>query len=163
METRLAEWFNLATKWEAILLIDEADVFLERRSLSDLARNSLVSGMSPVFQLNFTNPKQVTYDAVFLRSMEYYNGMLFLVSVLRTLKRLNPNLDHGQPIGWGILMMHFYLEFKLPSRTRSSTSNLRKESGTASLLNSVKRVRTSGSRGKLRITSRTTKLSNQWT
>lgn len=45
METRLSDWFNLATKWDAILLIDEADVFLERRSLSDLARNSLVSGI----------------------------------------------------------------------------------------------------------------------
>jgi hypothetical protein len=45
METRLSDWFTLATRWEAILLIDEADVFLERRSLADLARNSLVSGM----------------------------------------------------------------------------------------------------------------------
>ncbi|KIM96275.1 hypothetical protein OIDMADRAFT_131963 [Oidiodendron maius Zn] len=60
METRLSDWFNLALKWRAILLIDEADVFLERRSLSDLARNSLVSGMYSF--------------------MEYYNGMLFLTT-----------------------------------------------------------------------------------
>ncbi|KAI1452439.1 P-loop containing nucleoside triphosphate hydrolase protein [Annulohypoxylon moriforme] len=60
MEARLSDWFNLATRWEAVLLIDEADVFLEKRGLSDLARNSLVS--------------------VFLRSMEYYNGMLFLTT-----------------------------------------------------------------------------------
>ncbi|KAI0901658.1 P-loop containing nucleoside triphosphate hydrolase protein [Annulohypoxylon nitens] len=59
-EARLSFWFNLATRWEAVLLIDEADVFLEKRGLSDLARNSLVS--------------------VFLRSMEYYNGMLFLTT-----------------------------------------------------------------------------------
>lgn len=51
METRLSHWFNLATKWEAVLLIDEADVFLEKRGLSDLARNSLVSGVS--FSPNF--------------------------------------------------------------------------------------------------------------
>ncbi|KAI0882066.1 P-loop containing nucleoside triphosphate hydrolase protein [Annulohypoxylon maeteangense] len=60
MESRLSDWFNLATRWEAVLLIDEADVFLEKRGLSDLARNSLVS--------------------VFLRCMEYYNGMLFLTT-----------------------------------------------------------------------------------
>lgn len=60
METRLSDWFGLATRWEAVLLIDEADVFLEKRGLSDLARNSLVS--------------------VFLRTMEYYNGMLFLTT-----------------------------------------------------------------------------------
>ena len=31
---------------KAVLLLDEADVFLEERSLSDLERNSLVSGTS---------------------------------------------------------------------------------------------------------------------
>jgi hypothetical protein len=30
-----------------VLLLDEADVFLEQRSLSDLERNSLVSGNPP--------------------------------------------------------------------------------------------------------------------
>ncbi|KAJ0282559.1 hypothetical protein COL940_005112 [Colletotrichum noveboracense] len=30
--------------WGAVLLIDEADVFMERRSTSDLTRNSLVAG-----------------------------------------------------------------------------------------------------------------------
>lgn len=37
----------LAETWKAILLIDEADVFLERRQTNDLARNGLVSGMLP--------------------------------------------------------------------------------------------------------------------
>lgn len=44
----------------AVLLIDEADVFLERRTLHDLQRNALV--------------------AVFLRLLEYYTGILFLTT-----------------------------------------------------------------------------------
>jgi hypothetical protein len=39
---------RLATTWNAIILIDEADVFLEQRSAHDLERNSLVSSKSPV-------------------------------------------------------------------------------------------------------------------
>ncbi len=34
----------LATAWNAVILIDKADVFLEQRSAHDLERNSLVSG-----------------------------------------------------------------------------------------------------------------------
>ncbi|KAH8195787.1 hypothetical protein TruAng_010061 [Truncatella angustata] len=45
---------------EIVLLLDEADVFLEERSLADLERNSLVS--------------------VFLRMLEYYNGILIITS-----------------------------------------------------------------------------------
>lgn len=33
----------MAARWRAIVLIDEADVFLESRSLRDLTRNALVS------------------------------------------------------------------------------------------------------------------------
>ncbi|KAF5573752.1 AAA family ATPase [Fusarium pseudocircinatum] len=43
-----------------VLLMDEADVFLEERSMADLQRNSLVS--------------------VFLRILEYYEGILILTS-----------------------------------------------------------------------------------
>ncbi|PMD40230.1 P-loop containing nucleoside triphosphate hydrolase protein [Hyaloscypha variabilis F] len=46
--------------WNCVLLIDEADVFLEERGLQDLKRNSLVS--------------------IFLRILEYYNGILILTS-----------------------------------------------------------------------------------
>ncbi|KAH6950276.1 P-loop containing nucleoside triphosphate hydrolase protein [Fusarium avenaceum] len=58
VEARLSDWFSLAETWGAVMLLDEADVFLERRNRADLARNSLVS--------------------VVLRSMEYYRGILFL-------------------------------------------------------------------------------------
>lgn len=58
METQLAKWFGLSEAWGAIMLIDEADVYFERRGNNQLQRNSLVSA--------------------FLRSMEYYRGILFL-------------------------------------------------------------------------------------
>lgn len=44
VEQRLSYWFNLAEKWGAVMLIDEADIYLERRSVSDLKRNGIVSG-----------------------------------------------------------------------------------------------------------------------
>lgn len=44
MESQLSRWFRLAEKWGAVMLIDEADVYLERRHVADLKRNSLVSG-----------------------------------------------------------------------------------------------------------------------
>lgn len=43
-ERKLSKWFRLAEIWGAVMLLDEADVFLEKRSISDLQRNSLVSG-----------------------------------------------------------------------------------------------------------------------
>ncbi|KAK6857300.1 hypothetical protein PG995_007487 [Apiospora arundinis] len=60
LESRLSKWFRLAEIWGAVMLLDEADVFLERRAMADLHRNSLVT--------------------VFLRSMEYYRGILFLTT-----------------------------------------------------------------------------------
>ncbi|RDW64664.1 hypothetical protein BP6252_10315 [Coleophoma cylindrospora] len=52
--------FQLGKRWNCVLLLDEADVFLEERTLTDLQRNSLVS--------------------VFLRMLEYYEGILILTS-----------------------------------------------------------------------------------
>ncbi|KAG5719296.1 ATPase family AAA domain-containing protein 3B [Termitomyces sp. T112] len=60
MDTALERIFDVATAWKAIVLIDEADVFLEQRSLHDLERNAMV--------------------AVFLRHVEYYRGILFLTT-----------------------------------------------------------------------------------
>jgi SpoVK/Ycf46/Vps4 family AAA+-type ATPase len=60
VEEKLLYWFELAKAWGAILLLDEADVFLERRSTTDLVRNNLV--------------------AIFLRTLEYYQGILFLTT-----------------------------------------------------------------------------------
>lgn len=49
MEKRkLRSWLDLAHKWGAVMLIDEADVFLEKRMDSDIKRNSLVSSKEAV-------------------------------------------------------------------------------------------------------------------
>ncbi|OJD32610.1 atpase aaa+ type core protein [Diplodia corticola] len=59
IESEITKWFDLAHRWKAVLLIDEADIFLERRS-TDLARNGIVTA--------------------FLRKMEYFGGLLFLTT-----------------------------------------------------------------------------------
>ncbi|KAF6822948.1 AAA family ATPase [Colletotrichum plurivorum] len=50
----------LGKTWGCVVLLDEADVFLEERTLKNLERNALVS--------------------VFLRVLEYYDGILILTS-----------------------------------------------------------------------------------
>jgi SpoVK/Ycf46/Vps4 family AAA+-type ATPase len=60
VEKNVQRIFNLAQHGEAMLLFDEADVFLETRDLRDLKRNGLVS--------------------VFLHMLEYYTGILFLTT-----------------------------------------------------------------------------------
>ena len=44
IEKSLTDYFKMARSWGAVLLIDEADVFMERRTTADLVRNSLVAG-----------------------------------------------------------------------------------------------------------------------
>ncbi|KAH6609106.1 hypothetical protein Trco_002452 [Trichoderma cornu-damae] len=60
VESSLKNVFRLAHLWDCVLLLDEADVFLSQRSKLDMKRNALVS--------------------VFLRVLEYYNGLLFLTT-----------------------------------------------------------------------------------
>ncbi|TGO06808.1 hypothetical protein BTUL_0494g00020 [Botrytis tulipae] len=60
VERRLLAVFRKATRWNAILLLDEADVILEERSFEDVKRNGIVSMM--------------------LRNLEYFNGVLFLTT-----------------------------------------------------------------------------------
>lgn len=43
VQQKLEEHFDLAHRWDCVLLLDEADVFLARRDLHDLQRNSLVA------------------------------------------------------------------------------------------------------------------------
>lgn len=50
VETSLSNVLEMATKWNAILLIDEADVFLEQRSSHELERNKLVSIFLRIFE-----------------------------------------------------------------------------------------------------------------
>ena len=59
-EDRLRRIFDMAKSWGSILLLDEADVFLAKRTRDDMRRNGFVS--------------------VFLRLLEYYEGILFLTT-----------------------------------------------------------------------------------
>ncbi len=49
VESALANIMEMSAKWNAVLLLDEADVFLEKRSAHDLERNKLVSSEYPHF------------------------------------------------------------------------------------------------------------------
>ncbi|KAK3934407.1 hypothetical protein QBC46DRAFT_399876 [Diplogelasinospora grovesii] len=60
LEAQLSLIFEIAQRWGAIVLLDEADVYLEQRSSRDLGRNGLVS--------------------VFLRKMEFCEAIMFLTT-----------------------------------------------------------------------------------
>lgn len=60
VEHHIESALHLGKIWDCVVLLDEADVFLEERSLSDLDRNAIVS--------------------IFLRVLEYYEGILILTS-----------------------------------------------------------------------------------
>ncbi|KAI0117294.1 P-loop containing nucleoside triphosphate hydrolase protein [Daldinia grandis] len=60
VESSLTTAFAQCVHWNAVLLIDEADVFLERRSADRMSQNELVS--------------------VFLTTLEYYQGVLILTT-----------------------------------------------------------------------------------
>ena len=58
----LKKMFEMATDWQAVMLLDECDVFLSERNPVDITRNELVS--------------------IFLREIEYFRGVLFLTTNL---------------------------------------------------------------------------------
>lgn len=60
LDERLKNILDMAATWNAILLIDEADIFLECRSEGDVHRNAMVG--------------------IFLKLLEYYEGILFLTT-----------------------------------------------------------------------------------
>ncbi|KAB8298079.1 hypothetical protein EYC80_001842 [Monilinia laxa] len=60
LEAELQKILDIAHAWGAVLLLDEADVFLEKRTIQDIHRNALVS--------------------IFLRLLEYFQGILFLTT-----------------------------------------------------------------------------------
>jgi SpoVK/Ycf46/Vps4 family AAA+-type ATPase len=59
-EKKLQELFRLAHAWNAILLLDEADVFLSKRTEKDIKRNAFIT--------------------VFLRLIEYFPGIMMLTT-----------------------------------------------------------------------------------
>lgn len=60
IERYLDSVLSIGRTWDCVVLLDEADIFLEERSPSDLKRNALVS--------------------IFLRVLEYYDGILILTT-----------------------------------------------------------------------------------
>jgi AAA+ superfamily predicted ATPase len=50
----------MASHWNALLLLDEADVFVAQRTMHNLRQNSLI--------------------CMFLRTLEYYQGLMFLTT-----------------------------------------------------------------------------------
>jgi hypothetical protein len=56
IEVNLDKMFKLSRGWNTVVLIDEADIYLEERQIVDLHRNAIV--------------------AAFLRALEYFEGIL---------------------------------------------------------------------------------------
>ncbi|CAN5957282.1 unnamed protein product [Sphagnum jensenii] len=65
MEENFTKILDIASSWRAVLLLDEADVYLEKRTSTG-------------------NPKRNAMTGVFLRLLEYYKGVLFLTTNLVT-------------------------------------------------------------------------------
>jgi len=60
LEKKLREILEVSSSWNAVILLDEADIFLEKRSENDITRNAMVG--------------------IFLRLLEYHQGVLFLTT-----------------------------------------------------------------------------------
>ncbi|KAI0468851.1 ATPase [Xylaria cf. heliscus] len=116
VEKYLETVLHLGKRWGCVVLLDEADVFLEQRTLSNLERNALVS--------------------VFLRALEYYDGILILTTnrvgifdeafrsrIQLTLRYQNLNQNQRQTI-WEnfILRLEKRESSKLPATSSSSST-----------------------------------------
>ncbi len=60
LEKRLRTILDMASTWNAVVLLDEADIFLEKRDENNIVRNAMVG--------------------IFLRLLEYHQGVLFLTT-----------------------------------------------------------------------------------
>eukprot|EP01090_Pellita_catalonica_P002471 TRINITY_DN12044_c0_g1_i1.p1 TRINITY_DN12044_c0_g1~~TRINITY_DN12044_c0_g1_i1.p1 ORF type:complete len:459 (-),score=85.44 TRINITY_DN12044_c0_g1_i1:33-1409(-) len=60
LEKKLVEILEVSSSWNAVILLDEADIFLEKRTENDITRNAMVG--------------------IFLRLLEYHQGVLFLTT-----------------------------------------------------------------------------------
>ena len=101
MEAALKDVLTRAQRWGAVMLIDEADVYIKRRD-DDIAMNAVVG--------------------VFLRVLEYFNGLLFLttnrvddideaiVSRCIAMIRFSPPRGDAQRKIWEVMMDQFSLE-----------------------------------------------------
>lgn len=101
MEKALKDTLTRAQRWGAVMLIDEADVYIKRRD-DNIAANAVVG--------------------VFLRVLEYFNGLLFLTTnrvndideaivsrCIAMIKYHEPNADDRRKI-WKVMRDQFELE-----------------------------------------------------
>ncbi|CAN5243760.1 hypothetical protein BH10PSE15_BH10PSE15_00540 [soil metagenome] len=100
METALKDVLTRAQRWGAVMLIDEADVYIKRRD-DDMTMNAVVG--------------------VFLRVLEYFNGLLFLttnrvddideaiVSRCIALIKYHPPGREGRHRIWSVMIEQFAL------------------------------------------------------
>ncbi len=101
MEVALKETLTRAQRWGAVMLIDEADVYIKRRD-DNIAANAVVG--------------------VFLRVLEYFNGLLFLTTnrvgdideaiISRCIAMITyhqPDLEDRRKI-WGVMTAQFQLD-----------------------------------------------------
>lgn len=61
LESNLMEILDIASQWRAVLLLDEADIYMEKRT-------------------SVGDPNRTAMTAIFLRLLEYYCGVLFLTT-----------------------------------------------------------------------------------
>lgn len=101
MESALKDTLTRAQRWGAVMLIDEADVYIKRRD-DNIAANAVVG--------------------VFLRVLEYFNGLLFLTTnrvndideaivsrCIAMIKYHEPNADDRRKI-WKVMRDQFELK-----------------------------------------------------
>jgi hypothetical protein len=98
LEKHLGTVLQRATRWRAILLIDEADVYIHERG-DDIQQNAIVG--------------------VFLRLLEYYNGIMFLTTNRETIiddaiiSRVTAHVRYDVPEGedrdriWKIMLTQY--------------------------------------------------------
>jgi len=101
MEKALKDTLTRAQRWGAVMLIDEADVYIKRRD-DNIAANAVVG--------------------VFLRVLEYFNGLLFLTTnrvddideaivsrCIAMIKYHHPHVENRRKI-WKVMTKQFSLE-----------------------------------------------------
>jgi SpoVK/Ycf46/Vps4 family AAA+-type ATPase len=106
---KIKKVFEMATEWDAVILLDEADVFMAKRSPADVVRNELVS--------------------IFLRELEYFQGIIFLTTNLYSTidtafrSRVNIHLLFS-PLGASsrLVLWRKFLS-RLPPRTADGKTN----------------------------------------
>jgi hypothetical protein len=119
LEKELSKVLARASRWKAILLIDEADVYVHSRG-NDIRQNAIVG--------------------VFLRVLEYYQGILFMTSNRSTIiddaimsratawiRYQNPTPEEQRRI-WTVLSRQFQIDLS-PSLIRDLVANFRGISG----------------------------------